>query len=421
MTLDEPEPTGFGPDSSPAPTRAVWGVFLAAVALAAAFPLADTVQGLEAVHKRRPADPVGIETLATLAAAVVVAAWVFTFWSLIGSFLNVVVHRLPRGESVVRGGSRCPTCATPIRWHDNLPIVGWLRLGGRCRACGLPISPRYPLVESACAALGTAVYFRELVSGGTNLPGRPDDLLHHGLLRMIPDPSATLVGLYLYHVGLICILLTWGLIAWDRRDPPPQASLTVLVVAAALPLLMPWLHPLDSGGVPEVPPATAGRLAVTVVGGLVGLLVGGLVGGLLLRLLAGDAAGRSGLPLERPRSLAFALMLVGIVLGWQAAVGTATFLLLACLVQACAWSAVPDWPAVPAEILLVPATFVLLCWWRQLPALCGTWWPLTPRPAAVVPPLALAIALSAAMATITPRGGDRHRAPPNRSGSEDAL
>jgi len=157
-----------------------------------------------------------------------------------------------------------------------------------------------------------------------------------------------------------------------------------------------------------------------MVGGLVGLLVGGLLGGLLLGLLAGDAAGRSGLPLERPRSLAFGLMLVGIVLGWQAAVGTATLLLVSCLAQVCVWSAVPDWPAVPAEILLVPATFVLLCWWRQLPALCGAWWPLQPRPAALVVPLALALALSAAVTTIAPRG-ERHRASPDRHGPEDAV
>lgn len=422
MTLDEPEPTGIGPDSRPPPTLAVWGGFLAAVAVAAAFPVADAVRTLETFQKPRPfSEPVGIETLAMLAAAVLVAAWVFTFWSLIGSFLNVVVYRLPRGESVVRGGSRCPTCATPIRWHDNLPIVGWLRLGGRCRACGLPISPRYPLVESACAAVGTALYFRELVSGGTNLPGRQDDLPLRGLLRMIPDPPPTLVGLHLYHVGLVCVLLAWGLIAWDRRHPPLRASLTVLFVAAMLPLLMPWLHPLDTAGVAAVPAETAGRLAVTVVGGLVGLLGGSLLGWLLPRLLAGDAAGRSGLPLERPRSLAFGLTLVGVVLGWQAAVGTAALLLLACLVQVCVWASLPDWPAVPVEILLVPATFVQLCWWRQLPDLCGSWWPLTPRPAALALPLALAVALSAAVATMAPRGGDHGRAAPDRHGPDDTV
>ncbi len=53
----------------------------------------------------------------------------------IGSFLNVCIYRLPRGESIVSPGSRCPACATPIRWFDNVPALGYLLLGGRCRAC----------------------------------------------------------------------------------------------------------------------------------------------------------------------------------------------------------------------------------------------------------------------------------------------
>ncbi|MGH7193690.1 MAG: prepilin peptidase, partial [Candidatus Saccharimonadales bacterium] len=73
--------------------------------------------------------------------------------AVVGSFLNVVVYRLPRGMSVVRPASRCPACGTPIAPRDNLPVVGWLLLAGRCRACGRPISPRYPLVELVMALL----------------------------------------------------------------------------------------------------------------------------------------------------------------------------------------------------------------------------------------------------------------------------
>ena len=71
----------------------------------------------------------------------------------LGSFLNVVIWRLPRGESLVRPGSHCPRCGTPVRPHDNLPVLGWLLLRGRCRDCGATISPRYPLVELLGAAL----------------------------------------------------------------------------------------------------------------------------------------------------------------------------------------------------------------------------------------------------------------------------
>ncbi|MCU1693335.1 MAG: prepilin signal peptidase PulO-like peptidase [Frankiales bacterium] len=85
------------------------------------------------------------------------AAFCGLFGLLIGSFLNVVVHRVPAGLSVVSPPSACPLCSTPIRPRDNVPVVGWLLLRGRCRDCHTPISPRYPLVE-----LGTGVLFAVL-------------------------------------------------------------------------------------------------------------------------------------------------------------------------------------------------------------------------------------------------------------------
>jgi leader peptidase (prepilin peptidase) / N-methyltransferase len=72
---------------------------------------------------------------------------------LLGSFLNVVAHRLPRGESLALPASRCPGCDTPIKPYDNVPVLSWLLLRGRCRSCGERIAWRYPLVELATAAL----------------------------------------------------------------------------------------------------------------------------------------------------------------------------------------------------------------------------------------------------------------------------
>jgi leader peptidase (prepilin peptidase)/N-methyltransferase len=90
---------------------------------------------------------------------------------LIGSFLNVVVYRVPRGESLVSPGSHCPACNTPIRaWH-NVPVLGWFMLRGRCAACGVRISPRYPLVEAGTALLFVAVTARLYALG--QLPAVP--------------------------------------------------------------------------------------------------------------------------------------------------------------------------------------------------------------------------------------------------------
>jgi leader peptidase (prepilin peptidase) / N-methyltransferase len=79
---------------------------------------------------------------------------------LVGSFLNVVIHRVPRGLSLVRPGSACPACSHPIRAFDNVPVVSWLVLRGRCRDCHQPISPRYPAVELVTAALFVLVGLR---------------------------------------------------------------------------------------------------------------------------------------------------------------------------------------------------------------------------------------------------------------------
>jgi len=76
-----------------------------------------------------------------------VLIWLAVFGLVIGSFLNVCIGRLPPGESVVLPSSRCPSCRTGILWYDNIPVLSYLRLKGRCRACHVRISPRYPAVE----------------------------------------------------------------------------------------------------------------------------------------------------------------------------------------------------------------------------------------------------------------------------------
>ena len=90
-----------------------------------------------------------------------VMVFVFVFGTMVGSFLNVVIYRLPREISIwYRPPSSCPKCQTPIRWYDNLPVVSWLVLRARCRSCRAPISIRYPLVELASGALALLAFMR---------------------------------------------------------------------------------------------------------------------------------------------------------------------------------------------------------------------------------------------------------------------
>ncbi len=117
----------------------------------------------------------------------------------IGSFLNVVIYRLPRGLSLVRPRSHCPSCNAPIAWYDNIPLLSFVLLAGRCRHCRSPIPLRYPLVEAATAALLLAVANRFAFGGEAVaaavlvlllLPLAVIDLEHH----LLPD-WLTLPGL----------------------------------------------------------------------------------------------------------------------------------------------------------------------------------------------------------------------------------
>ena len=94
----------------------------------------------------------------TLPLQLTIIVFLFLFGSCVGSFLNVVIWRLPRDESLVFPASHCPSCNTELRWYDNIPIFGWIRMRGRCRYCNTLISVRYPIVESLTAGLFVLYY-----------------------------------------------------------------------------------------------------------------------------------------------------------------------------------------------------------------------------------------------------------------------
>ncbi len=139
------------------------------------------------------------------------AAALFWFGACLGSFFNVVIHRLPRGESIVRPGSRCPACGRPIRPWENIPLVSFVLLGGRCKGCRGRISWRYPAVELLTGAGFALVFFadgpgaalaRDLVLFSVLVPIAFIDVDH----RIIPD-TLSLGGLA---AGLLLSLLPGG-------------------------------------------------------------------------------------------------------------------------------------------------------------------------------------------------------------------
>ena len=85
---------------------------------------------------------------------------VFVFGTMIGSFLNVVIYRIPKAESIVFPSSKCQSCQTPLKWYHNIPIFSWLFLGGKCAFCKEPIAKQYPMVEFVTGIIFTALYIK---------------------------------------------------------------------------------------------------------------------------------------------------------------------------------------------------------------------------------------------------------------------
>lgn len=123
----------------------------------------------------------------------------------VGSFLNVCIHRLPRGESLLYPASRCPRCGRALRWHDNVPVMSWVWLGGRCGQCHAPISVQYQIVELITAALVVGIVLvtppgpllaSRLVFGCTLIVLFAIDLEHHLLPNVITLPGIVIGWLF---------------------------------------------------------------------------------------------------------------------------------------------------------------------------------------------------------------------------------
>ena len=196
---------------------------------------------------------------------------------MLGSFANVVVHRVPEGQSVVRPRSRCPACGTQIAAGDNIPVLSWVRLRGRCRGCGEPISIRYPLVELAMGAVFGALAWH--VGPDPLLPG----LLLFGwtlvVLAVIDARTRRIPNAITYRLTPVLLVVVVGgaLLAGDPSGAV-RAVLGGLAAFAAL-LLIALLVPKGMG-MGDVKLAGFIGIGLGVLGW--GHVVLGLFGGFLL-------------------------------------------------------------------------------------------------------------------------------------------
>src|SRR5712692_3087695 len=211
--------------------------------------------------------------------------------AMIGSFLNVVIHRLPREESIVFPKSACPACGAAIRFYDNIPIVSFLILAGRCRSCRRPISRRYPAVEALCALLFALVTWRD------------------GFSFALP-----------FDIALAAALLALVFIDAENMILPNAITYPGILFAVITRVAVPYL-----GGAPQfddlphlvsVFPAYPVGI-VSLIGAAIGALAGGgslwLMGFIWKRLRKIEAMGMGDVKM---------MLMVGAFLGWRLAVLT---------------------------------------------------------------------------------------------------
>ncbi|MFM7149604.1 MAG: prepilin peptidase, partial [Gemmataceae bacterium] len=264
----------------------------------------------------------------------ILAFWIIFVFLLgvsVGSYLNVCVARLPYEKCLLWPGSRCGSCYQAIPWYDNIPILGYLRLRGRCRSCGQSFSPRYLFIELGTGLLFVLLFFLEMVSNVLELPTLNQ---WDGPQGLIYAPRETLV--FFHHAILVSFLLAASICDLMEMEIPLAITLWGTFIGLVLACLMPWPFPesaMASGlNAPYPYPPTRGAyawplwyplpswlpagswqlgLATGVAGSLAGMILIRLV-----RFLFTFGYGKEGLGLGD----ADLMMMAGAFLGWQAVV-----------------------------------------------------------------------------------------------------
>lgn len=308
---------------------------------------------------------------------VFVGCWFFFAGASIASFLNVVAYRLPRGKKIT-GFSRCPYCQVGIRGQDNIPLLGWLKLRGRCRACRLPISMRYPGFEFLGGCMFLALISVELFLHGMNLPRPRTSSYLYGMLASQMDwESLALCGAHLF---LLTVLLASAMIHWGSQWPPLRLFLFGLLTWIGFVLLWPEVTVVPWDGLRE-----ASRMImedewnwdwmprqVSLLSCGIGLGIGVAWSSLTLgfshgahRLswiaswgLIGATLGWQSLPSIGVILIVVYCFALGLksILSWKAPVAPESWLWLACLIHILTWEHqlhVSYWPSTKSPIWLI--------------------------------------------------------------------
>ena len=269
---------------------------------------------------------------------VVIVMWLLWIGSSIGSFLNVVAWRMPRGESL-NGRSKCPRCETRLRAKDNFPVFGWLALGGRCRTCRLPISARYPIVEAAVGLSVTAVGVTELYR--LALPYQTNHW--HGGPLWTPIIDRPMLIVLLYHIVALSCSWACGLIRTDGNRLPWQLK-AFAAMAATFPLLVypdvmtvPWQSSTPPHWPPievaaQAAPPSVPRYLNAVMRIITAIAAAGILGRIMGRVMC-PAADPKIDPLGSDTRKLIDLLLIAaipsVVVGWQS---TPALLLFAAII-----------------------------------------------------------------------------------------
>jgi len=266
--------------------------------------------------------------------------WVFILGLMVGSFLNVLIARLPHEKSIVWPSSRCFACFQPIRFTDNIPIWGYLRLRGKCRGCGVSFSARYLWVEIGTGLGFLALFVAEVLFNWQNVAAMNFDPLNS--MNALPPWQCLVV--FAYHAFLLVCLIAAAAIDAEHRIIPSSIPYTGVFVGVLGGALMPWpwpnpdtiaaVMPQDQPWMLEelwgkIPPgaqlwpfygptfafAPPGSFQLGLLNGLLGAFAGSLVVR-IIKWLFEVGFGREALGLGD----ADLLMLAGAFLGWQIAV-----------------------------------------------------------------------------------------------------